>query len=768
MARSVTFNGITRFTPGGITRVNAEALNQVLGSDNSIVGLIGEAEGGSPGSTGGLVAVYDPSRASDLFREGPLVDAIRLAFQSSSDPAIPGGASKVYVYKTNDSTNSSISLPGSALEVGDPTPIDVAAGGTTTTIPTAESWVVDEHAGRWVSLVTALSGTHLRQIVSNDATTLTVAPALPVAPVITTDNIVIYANVLDITSKDWGLHTNSIGVDVSTGTAAGSKVVTVTFEGDEAVSPDLGGSPVLKLLFKGGIEATGDTVAAASTASVINLTTGGLTIDAEIGNQVLIGGEYTEITDNEADSITVSPALSAAPTTGGTVSIQTVTGATLAVQGSAGAATGLTTTTTGAVDNLSITFAAGQTLQQLIDIILQNSNYEASAGQGINADTTYVADLDFGTSTATTKILASTNIATEGANRDLMAIVDYLNEFSQYVNAVRSSDVGSSVAGSDAPLDTAAAVKLAGGARGISSNTEFQAGHDELLTVRCNSVVPLIDQDLINEGYSSTATVASVAAQLAGHVAFARGAGQDTAGERGGFVGFRGTKTAIIAQANALNDMDVALVGQHPTAVNGQGSLEEFGPRMLAVMAASMRAGVVEVAEPLTHKALRVSGMTQDASWNPSDVGDANELIQNGVLFAETLDVGGTRWVRDLTTWVKDSNLAYSEGSVRDAVRYVAYGLRTALVDRFTGKKAKPATIGNVKDAASTYLETARQDYIIVDSTDIATGVTVKAYHNLKVFSSGDILRINVGIFPVPGINFQLTDIFLQLPTQAA
>jgi hypothetical protein len=189
---------------------------------------------------------------------------------------------------------------------------------------------------------------------------------------------------------------------------------------------------------------------------------------------------------------------------------------------------------------------------------------------------------------------------------------------------------------------------------------------------------------------------------------------------------------------------------------------------MLAVMGASMRSGVTEVAEPLTHKYLRVSGMTQDSSWNPSDLTDANLLIQNGVLFTETIDGQGTRWVRDLTSWVVDDNLAYMEGSIRDAVRFVAYELRTGLVERFTGKKATPATISNVKEMAATILELQRTNNIIVDSTDPATGATVRAWHNLKVFSSGDTVRINVGIFPVPGINFQFSELFLQLPTQSA
>jgi hypothetical protein len=766
MARSITFSGITRYTPGGITRVNAEALNQVLSSDNSIIGLVGEADGGAPGAVAGLVTMYDPSRSTDLFRSGPLVDAIKLAFQSSNDPAIPGGASKVYVWKTNNSTSSSVALPSSAEEQTNLT-VNFGISNTTEIAITGTTFTTNQYQGYWLQYTHGVAGaTYVRKITSNTTSSLLISPALPATP-ITGSTVDVYANSINVISKDWGLHTNSVGVDVAAGSLPNSTVVTVSFEGAEEVSPDLGGNVMMHLLYKGGTQGavSGVTVNPTGTTTTnIALSGTALTPSAHVGKQVLISGEYTEITANTANALTVSPPFSTIPT--GAVSIRTVGPAIMTISGASGAATGLTTTITGVTgDNLTLTFAAGQTVRQLMDIITQNTNYEAVAGQGINPDTTYVADLDFG-ATAVFKIIASTNISTTGATRNTMAVVDYLNNFSQYVNATRSTS--SPKGGSLPPSVTAEAVRLVGGTRGTSTNTDFQNGLNELLTLRCNSVVPLIDQDLTHEGYGSLATVASVAAQLAGHVAFARGAGQDTAGERGGFIGFRGNKAAVIKQANSINDMDVALVAQNPTAVNGLGSLQEYGPRMFAVMAASMRAGVQEVAEPLTHKAIRVAGITQDPSWNPTDISDANEMIINGILFAESIDGVGTHWVRDLTTWVKDDNLAYSEGSVRDAVRYVAQGLRTTLIARFTGKKATPATIGNVKDAAATYLETAREGNIIVDSTDPATGVTIKAYHNLKVYSSGDVLRINVGIFPVPGINFQLNDIFLQLPTQAA
>jgi hypothetical protein len=855
MSRSVTFNGVTLFKPGGITKINAEALNQVVPSANSIVGLMGEADGGAPGSDSGLVTLFDPSRATSMFRDGPLTDAIRLAFQSSNDPLVPGGASRVLVYKTNQSTQAELSLPSNTadLEVSSTatsgsttTVVDTSLGttypddafngmhlvlrpftgtaevrtitdyvastntitvapafasgavvtntyriyenevedmdvvsGTTTTLVLQDVDVVDDqHNGRWAYIQDTSAVAYLRRITDTigSSDTLNITPALPAAPS-TGAFVQILPNALDLTSKDWGAHTNGIVVDISEGSSSAFKVVTVTFEGAEEISPDLGGKVQLKVLYKGGATSISDTVAAApaSTSTVINLTTGGLTVSAHVGTQVLIdgtgptGGEYTRITANTASTITVSPALSFTPTNPMTVEIRTVTAGVMEVAGSAGAATSLTTTITGVVgDNLSKPFTSGETLRQLADDIEQNSNYEVAFGQGVNPDTTLAASLDFGADTEA-RILASTNIATEGLKRDLAAVVEYFNEFSSYVSAERSSDTGSSHAGCCPPRDTTdPGVPMAGGTRGISANSDFQDGMDALLMVRCNSVVPLIDEDLTNEGNSSTATVASVAAQLADHVTQARGASQNNAGERGGFVGFQGTKTELIEFANDLNDFDVAVCAQNPTVLNASGSLEEMGPRMLAVMAASMRAGVSEVALPLTNKLIRCAGLTQDSSWDPADLTDANELIQNGILFAESIDGVGTKWVRDLTTWVADDNLAFSEGSVRDAVRFVAHELRSTLVRRYTGLKAAPATVSNMRDTATTVMENLRQDNIIVDSTDPATGATIRAYHNLKITTSGDTARINVGIFPVPGINFQLTEIFLQLPTQSS
>jgi hypothetical protein len=857
MARFVVFNGIVRYKPGGITKINAEALNQVRLSDNSIVAVIGEADGGAPGAVSGLVTHFDPSRATADYRSGPLVDAIRLAFQASNDPDVPGGASRVLIYKTNQSTPASGSLPTeeATFVIGSLTPNDAeATGGSATTLvdstltgsfaddelngkfvvlrpftATAEvkvitdyvdatgtitvgsawavnpsalddywvldaevydvsdvtspggttvTWangglVVDAHIGRWLFIQNsnAAADYYLVRITDNTATTLTVTPALPA---LATGAIAqILPNAVDLTTRDYGAHTNNVNVDLDDGTQiANSLVVAAEFEDSEENSPEVGGAVFLKLLYRGGAAAISDTVDATpvvpNTAGSIELTTGALTPSAHVGTQVYSVelDEYSTITANTASVLTISPPFSQVPTAGTGIEIRTVTRGEASIAGAAGVATDLTTLITGVTgDNLAIPFTAGMTLRQLQTAINENTNYVATIPSGVNGDVIVAADFDFGPNTLRS-ILNSANITTDGFRQDNVALVNYFETTSELLTAVRSS--GGALDGCCPPNATVEPVFLSGGTRGVSADSDFQDGFDALLLVRANSVVPLVDEDLVNEGFGSTATFGAVSAQLGAHVAAARGVAQNTAGERGGFIGFRGTKTEIIAQANNLNDLDVALVGQNPTTLNASGSLQEFGPRMLAVMAASMRAGVSEVAEPLTHKFLRTSGITQDASWDPADITDANELIIGGVLFAESIDGLGTRWVRDLTTHVQDDNLAFTEGSVRDAVRFTAYGLRTMLVNKFTGKKAAPATAESAKDASASYLELLRGQNIIVDSTDPATGATIRAYHNLKVIINGDILKVNVGIFPVPGINFTLNEIFLQLPTQAA
>lgn len=62
--------------------------------------------------------------------------------------------------------------------------------------------------------------------------------------------------------------------------------------------------------------AIADTVAVSSTTTVINLTTGGLTVSAHVGSTASINGNRRVITANTANTLTLAAALSVAPTAG--------------------------------------------------------------------------------------------------------------------------------------------------------------------------------------------------------------------------------------------------------------------------------------------------------------------------------------------------------------------------------------------------------------------------------------------------------------------
>jgi hypothetical protein len=305
-----------------------------------------------------------------------------------------------------------------------------------------------------------------------------------------------------------------------------------------------------------------------------------------------------------------------------------------------------------------------------------------------------------------------------------------------------------------------------GGARGISSNSTFQNGFDAFLQVRVNHIVPLISEDLTNEGFGSTATYASVAAQLSDHVKTCAGIGRS---ERGGYTGMSGTRAQLIAEAAVLNNTDVQLFGQRLTVLDATGSLVQQPEWSMAATAAGMRSGVPEVGEPLTFKFLNSNALYQDSSWSPRSITDVNALIQAGVMFAEQPPQGGFRFVRDETTYLVDDNIAFLDGNTRDAVRFIAYDLRTTLEETFTGLKAKPATALNIRSTVVAKMVLYLQDSIIVDSLDPETQKKlIPGYRNLRVFISGNIATIKVEIFPVTGILFQLSDIYLQLPILAA
>lgn len=864
MARSVTFNGMTMFRPGGLTKVDASALAQITLATNGIIGLIGEADGGVPGE---VVTIDDPALAKGSFKSGPLANAIRVAFDPSNDPRVPGGAFRCLCVKTNQGTQAQLVMYNKIKA-------DTAAAGSTTTLInlTTGGLTASEMIGNILRI-----GSEERAITANAVGTITVGTAFSAAPAAGTA-LTILAPVVTITSRDYGLHTNQIQQEYEPGASSGQAWTTM-YNNVAQIGEDIGGKSYLQLEYIGQsarvVQAAGNATSGSTTTIVdssASFTTGligyfvSITLGGVINLRKITGvtpgttlqvvtmsgspateayqvktGQIRGTPDSPAptaaaggaSTITLESTLNVAPNelvgmivviTGGagsgqrrsiashtsgvspvlttdqpwttqpdatsTYELRYATIAKATISGSAGKATSLKTYTAvnGAVSatlDKTFTFVTDETLEDLVTAINANTDYKATVPNGINSRTFLVKDFDFDLGaldvdirndkdTVATPPSPTANVPVPWCNNfraDLWVLITDINEKNQTVTATRASGI-STGAGQGRPEFTGGSIGtagdtfkyLTGGTRGHSHNSDWQAAFDLLLKQRCNFVVPLIVRDLTDEGYGSDATWASVAAQLAAHVKAANGIEKT---ERGGVIGYRGTKSNLIAKANAFNNTDVQIVSQKPTCLDVDGNLVEMDEWAAAVLAVGMRGGMPEVGEPLTHKYPKTTEIAQDSSWDPGERTDANQLIQAGVLFTESIKGKGIRWVRDITTHVQDDNLAYMEGSVRDVVRFVSYGLRTTLEDRFTGVKATPANAESIKDTATEYLELCRSQNIIVDSTD-ANGGTVKAFHNLRVKISGDIATIRVEIFPVVGINFQLNEIYLQLPTQAA
>lgn len=772
MARFVTFNGITRFDPGGITKINAKALSPVGLSAAGVVAIIGEADDGAPGE---IITIDDPALAKELFGSGALADAIRVAFDPSNDIRIPGGAQRVLAYKVNSSLQASTSMYGDEAVVTDTA--DTGSTSTVVILATADIANDDDYVGKWLWWDGGASGiAQARRIVDSDATadSVTVSPAFDGVPVVS-DDVEIRENQLELTSAAYGVNGNNISIEFEAGVAVNKYVVTLSDGSLTEASPEILGDPALYLKYVGGpIEDAGGAVSAVTSTGCSVDVAAPPTLNAWAGMILRFSnGLQREIATNSAadPSVVVFAAgnnLTAdeiSDLSGATAQVIDVTSATASMTGANGVATGLTSAVLPTADDLALTFNPDETLSQFATRVNATTNYEAVIPDGVNGDVILMKEFDYGTAATAVDVRHDAAVDSDDSGhfrRDLHELVAWINDFSELATAVRSTDGAGE--GSELPLVTSAKQYLTGGARGTSSNTDWQAAFDALANVRCNHVVPLISQDLVNEGNSSTATFASVAAQAKAHAQLMRGSGQS---ERAVYIGMSGSRSDMLSQAAALNDTDVQLYAQKFTTLDVDGSLKEMDEWCAALTAAGMRSGAPEVGEPLTFKLCKTTALSQDSSWAPDDKTDRNALIQAGIMFAEESSTAGFRWVRDITTHVLDDNIAFIDAHTRDAVRFLAYDLRTSLEDRFTGEKATPATVASIKEHIANKMSLYLEDNIIVRSDDPEnpSGVaSIPGYRRLRVSVVGNTASIKVEIFPVTGIVFQLSEIFLQLP----
>ena len=899
MAKFITFNGVTLYHPGGLTKIDAAGLAQVGSGVSGIVGVIGEADAGQP-CTAADPKVYeftDPSAAIEVFKTGPMADAIDFLFNPSNDVRIPGGAQKVICVKTNASTQSSVNLPlandnsknaitvqsvdygvntagiqvkvsqnatdddkfdvtvndtvngvvesftslgGKALMnvkyQGPPDPVVVETLTSTATdnnLLTAGAGIGNAKAGQWVRIKSgaqSFMNGQIRRITSVDAgeNRITVQPAFcdaigndtgptngcvfevirtVIGPFYVEEGTSVSSFKLESlpsagshasawaegdpiiaidpnTEAQYGSFENGPGyVKVVSGTGAGQirRISSVVGDTDVTVDITVNVTPAFdtkldttsRISF---INAVHDATSVASGHGAFGVIEGangaasklilsfrpGFGEDDGSGTAVALNGAsaaYTAYEFSLGSAATVSSVVNSINSSSGNSNSLNATAATAHSAGAWSAQVG--------------TGRSGLLTTDRFDFML-NGGTELTTdltNGGVAPDHSDKVDLlcDFDQQFSKTFGASSANSVKKHRFLDNLAqLEDALDNQSLIVNATRSTSGSGDGAGMP-KFNPTFAESLSGGAKGASSASTVELAFEQLIKKRHNTAVALFSSDYSSGG--NTFTIDFVHSQLKSHANNGAGAHRNEVDCIAAYDASVAASTALvdtIAKANGINNRNVGLVYQKIQRPALDGSNKVFGPEMLACALAGMQAGAT-VGEPLTFKFVNALDIVSPVNADPQDKNDSDQLLQNSVLFCEKVQGQGFRVVRNYSTYAQDDNLAYTERHVNAELNYMAYDLRTFIEDRFTGLKATPATVANIKSAVVSKLEVYKRDLeIIVDSNDPVTGAVLNAYRNLKVTISGDIATIRFEIFPTIGINYFKFDIVAQLPTISA
>jgi len=115
MAITINFNGTTLRKPGAYSKTTVNLTGGFPVAPAGIVGIVGEAAAGAPTADEDIRDnFFSPAQLAEVvekYKEGPIVDAFRMLIAPSNDDRIVNGANRVYIYKTNQSTQATGTLP---------------------------------------------------------------------------------------------------------------------------------------------------------------------------------------------------------------------------------------------------------------------------------------------------------------------------------------------------------------------------------------------------------------------------------------------------------------------------------------------------------------------------------------------------------------------------------------------------------------------------------------------------------------------------------
>lgn len=279
---------------------------------------------------------------------------------------------------------------------------------------------------------------------------------------------------------------------------------------------------------------------------------------------------------------------------------------------------------------------------------------------------------------------------------------------------------------------------LAGGARGGTSNAQFQAAIDSLEAVDGNFIVPLFSRDAsadITAGATdstSSYTIDSINAYVLTHCI--KMSALKRKRNRQGFCSKRDTYANVKLAAANLASHRVSLSFEDMKDIGANG-LQQFQPWYSAVKAAATQAAGFYRA--IFWKAINCSGAVQAAAdWNPKNDDNVSDALKAGLLPIIRNKSGAWIWSSDQTTYLKDDNFILNSIQGVYAADVVALTAAQRMQDAFVGESLAEVSATQVLTAFGTVMADLRGLKLIGKSDDAPLG-----YKNTNVtISKGAIL----------------------------
>ncbi len=749
MSITIPFAGANIKVPGAYSTLRTNLTGSLPLTPTGIVGIIGEATKGAPGSDtlNGGVKEYDSATLADLisyFGSGPIVDAARTLVNASNDSRILQGASRIFVYKTNSSTaaslviNQNVSNPYATLNSRN-WGVDENLINTTISQDTPEvfslQFGVDWSGTPAADITLRVNGGTVVTITAANCTTaaLTVTElntklntALGTVAIAYASNV---ANRISINLAITGTGAKRNGMGISLEFIASANWVTLGVTVPQQGVAIVAGSGV------NGLTATNPTRTITVNRQQDQITETTSNTTGELGGKI-----YLEI----GCSATTSTLLTISNTT-------------------------LTTVVTGSgASSLSLTLVNFATLADLAQYINAQPGYSCVVPSNINPGLP-PSVLDRVTSVGIDS--STVGIRAGQVKADSYEIQKWFDNNSSLVSVTRTLFVGLP--------DVLALSYLNGGTRGSSSTSSFNNGFTAFEGKRINIVVPLVSQDASDDlvelpGYtdtSSTYDAESILIQAREHCK--KMSNVVNRNERNCYLGYRETFQNCRNESKIIDSEFCSLSFQDVQLIGTDGALFWGQPHLLACLIAGLQAGA-EIGLPATFKFVAANGIRHVKKqgvaplstelFDPNNPGSKNLAIEDGLLILESPSSGGIRVVLQNSTYQNDANFVFNRPSVLAAAHYIAYNLRNQLEALFVGDKVRTGTAESIRNAVIAVMKQFLDAEIIVgDDTNGNLG-----YKNLAVHVNGSVATIDICITPVVGVDFVLARITLDSIRQSA